>query len=93
MSPGLLLAVSLIAQAPPVPPATPTRDHNADILMKALSIQKAYAQLGDIAEVGEIRYTSAPPHKPQNPTAPGAKNPLIIRALTFVPKNLDRTKK
>ncbi|MBM3758615.1 MAG: S9 family peptidase [Acidobacteria bacterium] len=93
MSPSLLLAVSLIAQAPLVPPTTPTRDHNADILMKALSIQKAYAQLGDIAEVGEIRYTSAPPHKPQNPTAPGAKNPLIIRALTFVPKNLDRTKK
>ena len=50
-------------------------------------------QLGDIAEVDEIRYTSAPPHRATNPTAPGAKNPLIIHAMTFIPKNLDRTKK
>ncbi len=55
-------------------------------------MQKWYAQLSDIAEVNEIRYTSAPPHKPRNPTAPGAKNPLIIHAMTFVPKNLDRSK-
>ena len=93
-----MLALTLVlAQTapppPPGPPPAPARDHNADILIKALTIQKAYTQLGDIAEVNEIRYTSAPPHKPLNPTAPGAKNPLIIRALTFVPKNLDRTKK
>lgn len=37
--------------------------------------------------------TSAPPHKPANPTAPGAKNPLIVRAMTFIPKSLDRTRK
>jgi len=97
------ILISIAAQTAPAPPPTPPptplpvaplpRDHNADILIKALTIQKAYAQLGDIAEVSEIRYTSAPPHKPQNPTAPGAKNPLIIRALTFIPKSLDRTKK
>jgi dipeptidyl aminopeptidase/acylaminoacyl peptidase len=69
------------------------RDQSADILIKAIEVGKWYTQLGDIAEVNEIRYTSLPRHKPQNPTAPGAKNPLIIHAMTFVPKNLDKTKK
>jgi dipeptidyl aminopeptidase/acylaminoacyl peptidase len=69
------------------------RDQGSDALIKQLEIQKWYAQLGDTAEVNEIRYTSDPPHKPANPTAPGAKNPLIIHAMTFVPKNLDRSKK
>ena len=83
--------------APAAPPAAnaaaPPRDQGSDALIKALEVQKWYAQLGDIAEVNEIRYTSAPRHKPPNPTAPGAKNPLIIHAMTFVPKNLDRTRK
>src|SRR5258708_2496997 len=79
-------------------PATPTaaapaRDAGSDLVLKALEIQKWYLEMGDIAEVHEIRYTSLPPHKPTNPTAPGAKNPLIIRAMTFVPKNIDRSKK
>ena len=69
------------------------RDQGSDALLKALEVQKWYAQLGDLAEVNEIRYTSAPPHRAQNPTAPGAKNPMIIHAMTFVPKNLDKTKK
>src|ERR1035438_9009577 len=69
------------------------RDQGSDAVIKALEVQKWYSQLGDIAEVNEIRYTSAPPHKPQNPTGPGAKNPLIIHAMTFVPKNIDQTRK
>jgi dipeptidyl aminopeptidase/acylaminoacyl peptidase len=90
------------APAPLTPaPATPAtaedghgpRDHAADIILKALAIQKFHAQLDELAEIEEIRYTSLPPHKPTNPTAPGAKNPLIINALTFIPKKLDRTKK
>jgi dipeptidyl aminopeptidase/acylaminoacyl peptidase len=73
--------------------AAPPRDQSSDILIKALETQKWYTQLGDIAEVDEVRYTSAPPHRPANPTAPGARNPLIIHAMTFIPKNIDRTKK
>ena len=69
------------------------RDYAADILIKEIETQKWYSLLGDIAEVNQIRYTSSPRHRPQNPTAPGAKNPLIIHAMTFVPKNLDRSKK
>ncbi len=69
------------------------RDQGNDILMKALEIQEWHTELGDIADVHQIRYTSAPRHRPPNPTAPGAKNPLIIHAMTFVPKNIDKTKK
>ncbi|MDR3703330.1 MAG: prolyl oligopeptidase family serine peptidase [Candidatus Sulfopaludibacter sp.] len=69
------------------------RDQGNDILMKALEVQQWHTELGDIAEVHQIRYTSAPRHRPLNPTAPGAKNPLIIHAMTFVPKNIDKTKK
>jgi dipeptidyl aminopeptidase/acylaminoacyl peptidase len=73
--------------------AAAARDQGSDAVLKALEIQKWYLQLGDIAEVNEIRYTSAPPHRAPNPTAPGAKNPMIIHAMTFIPKNLDRSKK
>jgi len=69
------------------------RDQGSDILIKAFEVQKWYTDLGGIAEVNEIRYTSAPRHKPPNPTAPGARNPMIIHAMTFIPKNIDRTKK
>jgi dipeptidyl aminopeptidase/acylaminoacyl peptidase len=75
------------------PAAAATRDQGSDALIKAMEVQKWYAQLGDIADVEEIRYTSAPPHHPQNPTAPGARNPLIIHAMTFVPKHLDKSRK
>jgi len=86
------------AAATPAPAAAggqggQNHDHGADILIKAIEIEKWYSELGPIAEVNEIRYTSAAPHHPRNPTAPGAKNPMIIRAMTFVPKNIDKTKK
>ena len=45
--------------------------------------------MGDIADVDKVEYTSLPPHHPQKPNAPGATNPLIIHAYTFVPKKLD----
>ena len=51
-----------------------------------------HVKLGDIAEVDKVEYTSLPPARIPNPKAPGAGNPLIIRAYTFIPKNLDRSK-
>jgi dipeptidyl aminopeptidase/acylaminoacyl peptidase len=70
-----------------------TANQSNDQLIKAIEIQNWYTRLGDIAEVDEIRYTSAPPHRVTNPTGPGARNPLIIHAMTFIPKNIDRSKK
>jgi dipeptidyl aminopeptidase/acylaminoacyl peptidase len=107
-APILALSVSLFAQGrggttpaaptaatPSTTPATapPARDNSTDLILKAMEIQKWYMEMGDIAEIHEIRYTSLPPHKPANPTGLGAKNPLIIRAMTFIPKNIDRSKK
>ena len=95
-----------LAQQPPAETAAPSRttpvavpsapgpqNNSNDQVLKALEIDKWYRMLGDIAEIDEIRYTSLPPHKPANPTAPGARNPLIIRAMTFIPKFIDRSKK
>jgi dipeptidyl aminopeptidase/acylaminoacyl peptidase len=88
-------------QAPPASPAAASRstapeagpDHQADILERQIDSVKFYLKLGDIAEVDEVKYTSLPPARPGNPTAPGARNPVIISAYTFIPKGLDRAKK
>ena len=50
-------------------------------------------KLSDIADVDKIAYTSLAPVHILNKTAPGAGNPLIIRAYTFIPKKMDRSKK
>lgn len=49
--------------------------------------------LSDIADIDKVEYTSLPLTHITNRNAPGATNPLIIRAYTFIPKNLDRSKK
>ena len=51
-----------------------------------------HVKLGDIAEIDKVEYTSVPPVHIRNPKQPGAGNPLIIRAHTFIPKSLDRTR-
>jgi len=62
-------------------------------VLKALDDLEWYLKLSDVAQVDKISYTSLPLAHNPNPTAPGAGNPLIIRAYTFIPKNLDRTRK
>ena len=64
-----------------------------DQLLKAIDDLAWQLKLGDIAEVHKVAYTSLPPRREPNPTAQGAGNPLIIRAYTFIPKKLDRSKK
>ena len=84
----LLGCAACLAQSPA--PAPPARN---DELAKAIDNLTWRMALGDVADVDEITYTSLPPHYNPNPTAQGAGNPLIVHALTFIPKNLDRTKK
>ena len=64
-----------------------------DVVLKSIDDTEWRLKLGDIAEVDKISYASLPPHHVANPTAPGASNPLVIRAHTFIPKKLDRSKK
>ncbi len=64
-----------------------------DEMLKAVDDLMWQMKLSDIADVDKVQYTSLPPHRVANPNAPGATNPLIIRAYTFIPKKLDRSKK
>ncbi len=89
----LTTLVSALAQAPSPNLAAPSSDTRLDQVLKEVDDLMWNLKAGDIAEVDKIKYTSSPPAKPTNPNAPGASNPLIIRAYTFIPKNLDRGKK
>src|SRR5262245_49515317 len=37
-----------------------------------------FRRLEDVAVVDKVRYTGPPPRVVKNPTAPGAKNPVIV---------------
>ena len=92
-------ALCASAAAQPAPPTGPSasgaerHDHNHDQVLKAIDDVAWRLKLGDIAEVDQVAYASLPPARVANPRAPGAANPLIIRAYTFIPKNLDRSRK
>jgi dipeptidyl aminopeptidase/acylaminoacyl peptidase len=83
--------------APPAQAAPSTagagQQHRFDVLQRQIERVEWYLRLGDLAEIDTASYTSLPPRVEPNPTAQGAGNPLIIEALTFLPKKLDRTKK
>jgi dipeptidyl aminopeptidase/acylaminoacyl peptidase len=78
--------------APASAPQQPLQS-NLDQVLKRADDVLWFTRLADIAAVDKIEYTSAPPAHVNNPKAPGAGNPLIIHAYTFIPKNLDRSKK
>ena len=80
------------AAATPAVPATPQGNPN-DTVLKALDDIMWVQKLSDIADVDKVAYASLPPVHVLVKTAPGAGNPLIIRAYTFIPKKMDRTKK
>ena len=64
-----------------------------DALAKKLDDLLWYQKLGDIAEIDKSEYGGLPPAHVKKPKEPGATNPLIIHAYTFIPKNLDRSHK
>ncbi len=95
---SMLAASTALAQMsgpPPAAPApTPTTDaerHRFDVLERKLESLMWSEQVGDIAKIDTVRYTSKP-NRTKNPTGQGAGNPLIIPAYTFVPKSLGTKK-
>ncbi len=64
-----------------------------DSLAKKLDDLLWYQKMGDIAEVDKSEYAGLPNAHVKKPKEPGATNPLLIHCYTFIPKNLDRTKK
>lgn len=94
------MAVSAFAQPEQRPPAAPAAAAPApaggaqlDQVLKHVDDLMWNLKLNDIADVDIVEYTGLPPTKAPNPNAPGAKNPIILHAYTFIPKNLDRSKK
>src|SRR5689334_7553194 len=93
--------VAVLNAQPPAAPAGPAQAAAAqpaagnpnDEVLKRIDDIMWRLLLNDVAEVDRIEFTSLPPARIPNPRAPGAGNPLIIRAYTFIPKNLDRAKK
>ena len=81
------------AAATPGPGAPTNQSAALDVVLKRADDVLWFMRLSDIADVDKIEYTSLPPAHASNPKAPGAVNPLIIHAYTFIPKNLDRSRK
>lgn len=102
MRPILLLAITLpvLAQTPtppapqrPAEPALSPQNLQNEQVLKAIDDLEWRLKLSDIADLDKIAYTSLPPRRNPNPTAPGAGNPLVVHAYTFIPKKLDRTRR
>jgi dipeptidyl aminopeptidase/acylaminoacyl peptidase len=77
--------------AAPSPFASP--DHLQMEVLKRIDDLLWYQKLGDIAEIDKVEYASLPAAHVAHPKVPGATNPLLIHAYTFIPKNLDRSRK
>jgi dipeptidyl aminopeptidase/acylaminoacyl peptidase len=73
--------------------AQPGAANPSDEVIKHIDDVMWHLLMDDIAVVDKVEYTSLPPARIPNPRGPGAGNPLIIRAYTFIPKALDRSKK
>lgn len=66
-------------------------DHGQDEVLRQNDAIKWRHLLGAVADIDEVAYTSLPPARETNPTGQGAGNPVIVHAMTFIPKRLDRT--
>src|SRR5581483_1381363 len=97
---ALVLLLSLTdnvrSQSPKLEPPATENEERANLgrslnfteqfLARKIDEQLLFQVLADIAVVDKVRYTGPPPRVAKNPTAPGAKNPVIIPAYTFLPK-------
>jgi dipeptidyl aminopeptidase/acylaminoacyl peptidase len=108
LAPLLLLTPFALAQeAPPARPGAPSgapaqaqgaataqaAAGNSDIVLKRIDDLLWYQKLGDIAEIDKDEYTGPPNEHVKNKKAPGASDPILLHCYTFIPKNLDRSRK
>jgi len=93
---ALSYPVDARAQSRKADPPANTEDERASLgqslsfteqlLARKIDEQSLTQALSEIARVEKVRFTGPPPRVVKNPTAPGAKNPVIIPAYTFMPK-------
>jgi dipeptidyl aminopeptidase/acylaminoacyl peptidase len=72
--------------------AVAAQQHVHDQLAKAIDDLMWYQRLGDVAEIDKVTLVGPPPRYQPNPTAQGAGNPLLFRAYTLIPRDLDRSR-
>ena len=94
---GVLLALGAVRSQPPRGQAPSADEERAalrqslnfaeQLLARKIDEQTLFQGLAEVAQCDRVRYTGPPPRVVRNPTAPGAKNPVIVPAYTFVPKN------
>ena len=85
---GALIALGAVGAQPPKPPAPTAEDERASLgqslgfteqlLARKIDEQALFQALADVARCDKVRYTGPPPRVVKNPTAPGAKNPVIV---------------
>ena len=91
---GLAPALVLGQPAPaPAQPASPDPNHDIEAAAKSIDDVAWRLMLGDLAEVDKVKFTSSPAARVPEKAEPGATNPLVISAYTFIPKSLDRSRK
>jgi dipeptidyl aminopeptidase/acylaminoacyl peptidase len=93
---GLVAVPPARTQPPPEGSGDPVRQRLANLdqslsfaeqtLSRQIDELLLFRRLEDVAVVDVVRYTGPPPRVAKNPTAPGAKNPVIIPAYTFLPR-------
>src|SRR5262245_40786338 len=94
---GVIVTLAAVQSQPPRAPAPAAPDEERaatarslgfteELLSRKIDEQALFQALTDIAQCDRVRYTGPPPRVVKNPTAPGAKNPVIISAYTFLPK-------
>jgi len=69
------------------------QDFGQQMVLKRIDDLLWYQKLADIADIDKVEYASLPPAHVAHPKLPGATNPLLVHAYTFIPRNLDRSRK
>jgi dipeptidyl aminopeptidase/acylaminoacyl peptidase len=82
-----------VASTTPTPSPFAEPDHGQMEVLKSIDDLMWYQKVGDIAEIDKVEYASLPLAHVAHPKWPGATNPLLVHAYTFIPKNLDRSRK
>jgi len=100
---GVLLVLGAVGAQQPKGPAPAAEDERASLgrslnfteqfLARKIDEQMLFQALADVAQCDRVRYTGPPPRVVKNSTAPGAKNPVIIPAYTFLPKKYANERK
>ena len=104
---SLLLFIGFAPAQEPAPRATPPAatpapaavapfsapNDNSDVVLKRMDDLLWYQKVGDIADIDKSEYTGPPNEHIKNKKAPGATNPILLHAYTFIPKKLDRSHK